>query len=201
MDRDRMVDVGVGLVSRFGAKTLSLTSVARHAGVARATAYRMFGGREALVTAIVEREVSLLRVKLIEWSATAPDAAGKIHAQVVNVLPYIRNHDALQYVLRKEPEEVVRALVATNDSAGPTLIHQIVSEALPDLEPEIGDQLFPTPRGAAEFLVRTIYSLMLIPDSFLSDEQIAELVVRAIVRDDTESGGAPTGGNRPGPVR
>ena len=45
------------------------------AGVARATAYRMFGGREALVTAIVEREVSLLRVKLIEWSATAPDAA------------------------------------------------------------------------------------------------------------------------------
>ncbi|MDH3061559.1 TetR/AcrR family transcriptional regulator, partial [Gordonia alkanivorans] len=38
MDRDRMVDVGVGLVSRFGAKTLSLTSVARHAGVARATA-------------------------------------------------------------------------------------------------------------------------------------------------------------------
>ncbi|UPG67950.1 TetR/AcrR family transcriptional regulator [Gordonia hongkongensis] len=201
MDRDRMVDVGVGLVSRFGAKTLSLTSVARHAGVARATAYRMFGGREALVTAIVEREVSLLRVKLIEWSATAPDAPGKIHAQVVNVLPYIRNHDALQYVLRKEPEEVVRALVATNDSAGPTLIHQIVSEALPDLEPEIGDQLFPTPRGAAEFLVRTIYSLMLIPDSFLSDEQIAELVVRAIVRDDTESGGAPTGGNRPGPVR
>lgn len=196
-----MVDVGVGLVSRFGAKTLSLTSVARHAGVARATAYRMFGGREALVTAIVEREVSLLRVKLIEWSATAPDAPGKIHAQVVNVLPYIRNHDALQYVLRKEPEEVVRALVATNDSAGPTLIHQIVSEALPDLEPEIGDQLFPTPRGAAEFLVRTIYSLMLIPDSFLSDEQIAELVVRAIVRDDTESGGAPTGGNRPGPVR
>ena len=49
--------------------------------------------------------------------------------------------------------------------------------------------------------MRTIYSLMLIPDSFLSDEQIAELVVRAIVRDDTESGGAPTAGNRPGPVR
>lgn len=205
-----MVDVGVGLVSRFGAKTLSLTSVARHAGVARATAYRMFGGREALVTAIVEREVSLLRVKLMEWSAGAPDAAGKIHAQVVNVLPYIRNHDALQYVLRKEPEEVVRALVATSDSAGPTLIHQIVSETLPDLEPQIGDQLFPNPRGAAEFLVRTIYSLMLIPDSFLSDEQIAELVVRAVVRTDAEgdgpggddSGGAPpTGGAAPGAAR
>ena len=56
MDRDRLVDVGVAMVSRFGAKALSLTSVARHAGVARATAYRMFGGRDALVAAIVERE-------------------------------------------------------------------------------------------------------------------------------------------------
>ncbi|MBD0860448.1 TetR/AcrR family transcriptional regulator [Gordonia sp. zg691] len=182
MDRDRMVDVGVGLVSRFGAKTLSLTSVARHAGVARATAYRMFGGRDALVAAIVEREVSLLRVKLTEWAQTAPDAAGKVRAQVVNVLPYIRGHEALQYVLHKEPEEIVRALVSTSDSAGPSLIHQIVAETLPDLEPEIGDQLLPNPRGAAEFLVRTIYSLMLIPDSFLSDEEIAELVVRAIVK-------------------
>ncbi|WP_439030422.1 TetR/AcrR family transcriptional regulator [Gordonia terrae] len=190
MDRDRMVDVGVGLVSRFGAKTLSLTSVARHAGVARATAYRMFGGRDALVAAIVEREVSLLRVKLMEWSETAPDAAGKVRAQVVNVLPYIRDHEALQYVLHKEPEEIVRALVATSDSAGPTLIHQIVAETLPDLEPEIGDQLFPNPRGAAEFLVRTIYSLMLIPDSFLSDEEIAELVVRAVVRRDAPPAGS-----------
>ncbi len=180
-----MVDVGVGLVSRFGAKTLSLTSVARHAGVARATAYRMFGGRNALVAAIVDREVSLLRIKLREWSASAPDAAGKVRAQVVNVLPYIREHEALQYVLRKEPEEIVRALVATSDSSGPSLIQLIVDQTLPDLEPQIGDQLVPDPRGgAAEFLVRTIYSLMLIPDSSLTDEQIADLVVRAVVKNE-----------------
>ncbi|MDL9938400.1 TetR family transcriptional regulator [Gordonia sp. ABSL1-1] len=182
MDRDRLVDVGVGMVSRFGAKALSLTSVARHAGVARATAYRMFGGRDALVAAIVEREVSVLRVKLREWSDTETDAAGKVRAQVVNVLPYIREHEALQYVLRKEPEEVVSALVATEDAAGTTLIHQIVNQTLPDIEPQIGADLIPNPRGAAEFLVRTIYSLMLIPDSSLTDEQIADLVVRAIVK-------------------
>jgi AcrR family transcriptional regulator len=182
MDRDRMVDVGVAVVSRFGAKALSLTSVARQAGVARATAYRMFGGRDALVAAIVEREVATLRVRLREWSDTAPDPAGKVRAQIRNVLPYIREHEALQYILRNEPEEIVRALVTTKDGAGPTLIHQIVVETLPDLEPEIGDQLYPSSQGAAEFLVRTIYSLMLIPDSALSDEEIADLVVRAIVK-------------------
>ncbi|MFW0786633.1 TetR/AcrR family transcriptional regulator [Gordonia sp. CPCC 206044] len=181
MDRDRMVDVGVALVSRFGAKALSLTSVARQAGVARATAYRMFGGREALVAAIVEREVATLRIKLREWSQTAPDPVGKIRAQVLNVLPYIREHEALQYVLRNEPEEIVRALVSTTDAPGPTLIHQIVEQTLPDLEPDVAEQLTPNPRGAAEFLVRTIYSLMLIPDTALSDEEVADLVVRAIV--------------------
>ncbi|GAB17653.1 putative TetR family transcriptional regulator [Gordonia effusa NBRC 100432] len=182
MDRERMVDVGVALVSRFGAKALSLTSVARQAGVARATAYRIFGGRDALIAAIVEREVSLLRARLNEWSDTRPDAAGKVRIQVVETMRYIREHEALQYLLRNEPEEIVRTLVSTKDATGPTLIHQIINAAIPDLTPEIGEQLYPNPAAAAEFMVRTIYSFMLIPEGALSDEEAADLVVRAIVR-------------------
>lgn len=176
-----MVDVGVAVVSRFGAKALSLTSVARQAGVARATAYRMFGGRDALVAAIVDREVATMRVKLREWAADAPDPAGKVRAQILNVLPYIREHEALQYVLRNEPEEIVRALVVTNDSTGPTFVQQIVEQTVPDIDSATAAHLRPGPEAAAEFLVRTIYSLMLVPDSVLSDEQVADLVVRAIV--------------------
>lgn len=181
MERDRLVDVGVALVSRFGAKALSLTSVARQAGVARATAYRMFGGRDALVAAIVDHEVARLRVELRRWAEPYPDAAGKVRAQVLGVLPYIREHDALQYVLRNEPEEIARALVETDDTDRPSLIVTIVDAALGDLEPEIGAQLVPDSRGAAEFLVRVIYSLMLVPGRDLDDDQVAELVVRAIV--------------------
>lgn len=177
-----MVDVGVAVVSRFGARALSLTSVARQAGVARATAYRMFGGRDALVAAIVEREVATMRVRLREWADTAPDPAGKVRAQILHVLPYIREHEALQYVLRNEPEEIVRALVVTKDATGPTFIQQIVEQTLPDLDPATAERLVPSPEGAAEFLVRTVYSLMLVPDSALTDDEIADLVVRAIVR-------------------
>lgn len=177
-----MVDVGVAVVSRFGAKALSLTSVARQAGVARATAYRMFGGRDALVAAIVEREVSQLRTRLKDWSDTQPDAAGKVRIQVVESLRYIREHQALQYVLRNEPEEIVRTLVSTKDAAGPTIIHLIIAAAIVDLEPDIGEQLYPNPAAAAEFMVRTIYSYMLIPEGALPDDDVADLVVRAIVR-------------------
>lgn len=182
-----MVDVGVAVVSRFGAKALSLTSVARQAGVARATAYRMFGGRDALVAAIVDREVSVLRARLKEWSDTAPDAAGKVRIQVIESLRYIREHQALQYILRNEPEEIVRTLVSTTDAAGPTIIHSIITAAIPDLEPEVGAQLYPNPAAAAEFMVRAIYSFMLIPEGAMSDDEAADLVVRAIVRQSSTS--------------
>lgn len=186
-----MVDVGVGLVERVGAKALSLTAVARSAGVARATAYRMFGGRDALVAAIVDREVANLRDRLLRWAADEPDASAKVRAQILHVLPYIRDHEALQYVLRREPEEIVRALIATDTTPGPTLIGRIVDATVADVEPETAAQLLPDPRGAAEFLVRVIYSLMLVPDGVLDDEQVADLIVRAIVAEPDETPGAP----------
>ncbi len=175
-----MVDVGVALVSRFGAKALSLTSVAKQAGVARATAYRMFGGREALIAAIVEREVVNLRARLNQWAADQPDAEGKVRVQVLQSLRYIREQEALQYVLRNEPAEIVSALVSTVDG-GPALITQIVAAALPDVDEGVAHRLRPNHEAAAEFMVRVVYSMMLVPDSAMTDEEVADLVVAAVV--------------------
>ncbi|WOC12517.1 putative HTH-type transcriptional regulator [Gordonia sp. MP11Mi] len=176
-----MLEVGVGLVSRFGARALSLTSVARHAGVARATAYRMFGGREALVDAIVSHELEQLRVRLIEWGADETDVAERVRVRVLKSLEYIRAHDALQYVLREEPEEIVRALVST-DVASPSLVERVVDVSIVDVSAADAASLYPDSRAAAEFMVRVVYSCMLVPGSSMSDEQIADLVVRAVVR-------------------
>ncbi|MFT4201426.1 TetR/AcrR family transcriptional regulator [Gordonia sp. (in: high G+C Gram-positive bacteria)] len=180
MDRERMVDVGVALVSRFGARALSLTSVAKQAGVARATAYRMFGGKEALIAAIVEREVTTLRERLNTWATAEPTVEGKVRVQVLESLRYIRENEALQYVLRNEPGEIVESLVSTTDG-GPAIVTQIVAAALPDVDESVAHRLRPSPEGAAEFMVRTVYSMMLVPDSAMTDEQVAELVVAAVV--------------------
>ncbi|MFZ2511532.1 MAG: TetR/AcrR family transcriptional regulator [Gordonia sp. (in: high G+C Gram-positive bacteria)] len=182
MDRERLVDVGVTLISKFGARALSLTSVARQAGVARATAYRMFGGREAFVQAIVQRELAILSEKVATWGADAPDLATCLHIRVTESLKYIRGHEALQYVLTKEPEEVVRALVTTEGAPGPSLIDMIVDATLPDVSDDDQAQLYPNARAGVEFMVRTVYSCMLVPESSLRDDEVAELVVRAIVR-------------------
>lgn len=182
MDRDRLVDVGVALVSRFGAKALSLTSVARQAGVARATAYRMFGGRDALVDAILSRELEQLRKQLHAWGQEHDDPAERVRERVRRSLQYIREHEALQYVLRNEPEEVVRALITTTDSESRSLIDLIVDATLPDAEPDEVAALYPTARAGSEFMVRVVYSCMLIPESVMSDDEIADMVVRAVIR-------------------
>ncbi|MFT3660895.1 MAG: TetR family transcriptional regulator [Gordonia sp. (in: high G+C Gram-positive bacteria)] len=182
MDSDRLVDVGVGLIAKVGARALSLTSVARQAGVARATAYRMFGGRDALVSAIVQRELGLMRVKIVEWGADEPDVASRVHRRVVEALRYIREHDALQYVLANEPEVIVGSLVTARDAEGPTLIEMIVEATLEELDDDEAQTLYPDARGGVEMMVRTVYCCMLVPQSALTDDQIANLVVRAVVR-------------------
>lgn len=182
MDRDRLVDAGVALVSRFGAKGLSLTSVARQAGVARATAYRMFGGRDALVAAIVAREIELLGAKLTEWDGDADEVGGRIRNRVVGVLQYLRDHEAVQYILRNEPEEVVRAIVSTADSDRPSFIELLVDRSMAGSDLGGAAELYPSPAAAAEFMTRVVYSYLLVPESRLTDDDVADLVVRAIVR-------------------
>lgn len=184
MDKDRLVEVGVSLVSRFGARALSLTSVARHAGVARATAYRMFGGRDALVGAIVDYEMSRMRTLISEWSAAEPDVPRRVHDRVVNTLQYLRDHKALQYVLRHEPEELVHTLVSGSDPDGPSLIALAVAAVESDLGDDERALLWPNPQAALELIARVVYSSMLLPESVLSDTEIADMVVRAVIRDD-----------------
>ncbi|WP_110469948.1 TetR/AcrR family transcriptional regulator [Williamsia limnetica] len=186
MERERMVDAAIAVVERFGARALSLTSVARHAGVGRATAYRMFGGRDALVQAIVEREVRTLGDLIKEWTASTSDPADKVRILVINVMDYIRKHEALQYILQNEPEEIITTLVARGPDRGTdvTIVDLIVANSVGNFEgePELEAALVPDSRRATELMVRVVYSYMLIPRSAMSDEDIADMVVRSVIR-------------------
>ncbi|KQS00250.1 TetR family transcriptional regulator [Williamsia sp. Leaf354] len=185
MDRERMVDVAVSVVSRFGAQALNLTSVARHAGVGRATAYRMFGGRDELLAAIVDREVSVLHDRMDSWMLAVDDPHDKVHTLVTKTLAYIREHEALQYLLRNEPGELVSTLVASGPdrATDTTIIDVIVQRCLPDLDaqPALAGALHPDGRGASEFAARVVYSHMLVPGSSMTDDQVADLVCRAVL--------------------
>ena len=180
MDRDSLVDAGLGLISRFGSRALSLTAVASQAGVARATAYRMFGGRNALVDAIVQREMVLLRQQFAQWGAEDSDPKARIHTRVLRSLVYMREHTALQYVLKYEPDQLARALISVGVNDRPSLIDKVVDAVQTELTDEDEAILRPSPRAGLEIIVRVVYSHMIVPQSALSDEQVADAVVRAV---------------------
>ena len=58
--QDRVLDAALVCVARVGLGKTTLDDVAREAGCARATVYRCFPGKQALFTAVLEREVTAL---------------------------------------------------------------------------------------------------------------------------------------------
>src|SRR5512132_2930951 len=53
--RSRLLNTALELVGRHGLAELSMDELAANAGVSRATLYRLFPGKEALFTALVQR--------------------------------------------------------------------------------------------------------------------------------------------------
>jgi AcrR family transcriptional regulator len=101
---ERVLDAVVRCVARYGVSKTTLDDVAREAGCARATLYRYFPNKPALLRAAVRREVTALAAEL----AAVGDAAPSLEDAVVGVVAHgsrrIVGHDALQFVLRCEPD-------------------------------------------------------------------------------------------------
>src|SRR5579862_8162367 len=105
---ERVVDATLRCLSRWGMAKTTLDDVAREAGVGRATLYRLFpGGREALLGAVVWREVGRLRDRLSELAAAAGTLEDVVVAWFGDVAASLRAHPALQSLLAHEPESVL----------------------------------------------------------------------------------------------
>lgn len=71
--RDRLLLVASGLFYREGIHRVGMDRLLAEAGVTRATMYRHFSGKEALVTAYLEREDGLVRAGFATRHPVSPD--------------------------------------------------------------------------------------------------------------------------------
>ena len=69
--RDHLLEVASELFYREGINSVGIDQIVREAGVTRATLYRHFPGKEALVVAYLQREDSLLRSVFARGEAEA----------------------------------------------------------------------------------------------------------------------------------
>ena len=97
-------------LERFGVAKTTIDDVAREAGCSRATIYRNFPNRTALVSAAVDAELARLTLAVQDAAAGAATAEDAITAMFVTAARLIQGHPALQRAMTLEPEVVLPAL-------------------------------------------------------------------------------------------
>ncbi len=114
---DRILDGALRCIARVGVAKTTLDDVGREAGCARATLYRCFPGRRALLRALLDREVAALVARVIEAADRADTLADAVVAVMQTGAETFESHAALAFVLAHEPEIVAPQLSFERGSA------------------------------------------------------------------------------------
>ncbi|MGH9039632.1 MAG: TetR/AcrR family transcriptional regulator [Acidimicrobiia bacterium] len=148
----RIAGAALRLVARYGLAKLTLDDVAREAGCSRATLYRYYPGKQALLAAVVAAEEVRLQAGLDEALADVSTLDEALSAAAGLGAREFAGHAALQFLLAHEPGAVLphlcfagadRLLATVSDAAAPHL-----GRFLPTLQA----------RRVAEWLARIVLS-------------------------------------------
>lgn len=179
LDR-RIADAALQLVARYGLAKLTLEDVAREAGCSRATLYRYYPGRQALLGAVVASETVRLRAGLDDALADVMTLEEALAAAAGFGAREFAGHAALQFLLAHEPGSVLPHLCF----AGADRLLALLSEAV---EPQLC-RFLPSvqARRVGEWLARIILSYGCTPPAFWAGgvpaalEIVSDFVVPAV---------------------
>jgi len=124
----RIRDAALVCIGRFGFAKTTVDDIARDAGCSRATLYRYFDGKPAIVRAVLLAERDRIIDAVVDAGRAAPTFADAVVDLVVTGARELRAHDALQFLLAHEPEAVLghlafvpgdRLLTAVGDAIAP----------------------------------------------------------------------------------
>ncbi len=153
----RIRDAALICIGRFGLAKTTVDDIAREAGCTRATLYRYFDGKPAIVRAAVMAEFDRVSDALVEAGRAEPTFADAVVAVVVRGAAELRAHDALQFLLAHEPDAVLghlafgpgdRVLVAVGDAIAPAFDRWLSPDAC---------------TRAGDWLARLVRSYVLMP--------------------------------------
>lgn len=171
---DRIVEAGLRVLARYGLAKLTLDDVAREAGYSRATLYRYFPSKGALLREVVESESARLRRRLDEALAEAMTLQEALVAVAGFGAREFAAHDALQFLLAYEPGAVLPHLCF---GSGDRLLDVLTGCVAPHL-----CRFLPPleARRVAEWLARIVLSYGVTPPPALPG---GEAAVVALVRE------------------
>jgi AcrR family transcriptional regulator len=107
---ERILEAALELVAAYGARRTAVDQIAVRAGVARATVFRRFGSKDAIVERLFTRELRRFLTLVAETTAAAPDPATSVVEAFVAAVQAASTHPLIQRLARVEPHVLIEAL-------------------------------------------------------------------------------------------
>jgi AcrR family transcriptional regulator len=176
--RVRIVDATLACLARQGMAKTTLDDVARTAGCSRATVYRVFpGGKDALMAAVVDTEISRLYSELAVRMGEATELEDVLVAGMCSATARISAHGALRFLLEHEPEVVLPHLAFEHHD-------EVLASAAAFAAPFLGRWLdHDEAMRVAEWAIRIVLSYLSLPAPGvdLTDAACTRRIVRTYV--------------------
>jgi AcrR family transcriptional regulator len=176
---ERLMDAARGQLIEFGLRRTSLDAVARAAGLGRATLFRRFPSRDALLGALVAREAQRGISFVDQRVAGIDDPDEFLIAGVVAVIHAMTGDELLQRLLVTDPEQML-PLLAGRGAPVIAMGREYVAGQLRRIE-RSGAVLTGDPEMLAELLARVVLSLAVSPEGVLplDDDAALEKLARS----------------------
>jgi AcrR family transcriptional regulator len=182
--RDRREDLLAAAAQRFvavGIRKTTMEDVAKEARAGKATLYRHFANKDAVIDALLEREAARLERRLRAAAAEQQDAAGRIEAAFVVGVRFFVDHPVMTKGRDEEPGILLPRITANGGPLvrkGMELFTALIREGIATGELRTVD-----PAAAAEVIMRLILSYFSFPPMHVrvDDPEQASAFAHALV--------------------
>ncbi len=155
-------------IARFGLSKTTLDDVAREAGCSRATLYRYFDSKAALVRFTVAAELARLTGRAVAAADDASTLEDAMVAVVVSAARDLTAQQALQFLLVHEPESILGHLAF---GPGDRLLARVGDAFAPAFARWMDDE---EAQRAGDWLARVLRSYVLMPEPSIDLTDAAE---------------------------
>lgn len=175
---ERILDSALSQFEVFGINRSTVEDITRRSGLSRVTLYRYFPSKDAIIEAVLVRELETFLRDLNSYAGKQSTVEDKFIEGFVFVLNTLREHTLLQRLLATEPEAVLPFLTTegsnTMQTASAFLARQLSSELPHDDRTQL--ELL----EIAEVTVRICLSFLLTPSQHiaLGDDDAARSFAR-----------------------
>lgn len=175
---DRVVAAALECFGRWGIAKTTAEDIAREAGVSRATVYRSFpGGKGAILATVGHREIGRLIDAVLGAVDDAPDLEAMLTQGIVTAAVELREHHALNFLIRHEPEAVLPYLAFDRLDTALTLTRTTCAPVVARfVRPDVAAEL-------VEWATRMVLSLTFAPGSIdpTDPEHVGRMVRRLLL--------------------